>query len=131
MRTLLLGMGNPILTDDGVGIRLAKGISSRLRPGPHLVIREECCTGGLELLDVVTGFDRLIVLDSIKTARGRPGAWYRFDGTDLHETMHLNNVHDANFATAMELGRRMGAHIPDEEEIRYPRRGDPRQSHLL
>ena len=66
---------------------------------------------------MVAGFDRLIVLDSIKTDGGRPGDWYRFDGTALHETMHLNNVHDANFATAMELGRRMGVHVPDEEEI--------------
>lgn len=117
MRTLLLGMGNPILSDDAVGIRLAEGLGRRLRPRPGLEVREECCTGGLELLDVVAGFDRLIVLDSIKTTGGRPGDWYRFDGTSLRETMHLNNVHDANFATAMELGRRMGVHVPGDEDI--------------
>jgi hydrogenase maturation protease len=117
VRTLLLGMGNPILSDDAVGIRLAEGLGRRLRPRPDLVVREECCTGGLELLDVVAGFDRLIVLDAIKTTDGRPGDWYRFDGTALRETMHLNNVHDANFATAMELGRRIGVRLPDDEDI--------------
>jgi hydrogenase maturation protease len=116
-KTLLLGMGNPILTDDAVGIRAAQSLNRRLGPVPGLVVREECCTGGLELLDVVEGFDRLIVLDSIKTAGGRPGDWYRFDGTALRETMHLNNVHDANFATAMELGRCMGVHVPREEDV--------------
>jgi hydrogenase maturation protease len=117
VKTLLLGMGNPILSDDAVGIRLAEGLGRRLQPRPDLVVREECCTGGLELLDVVAGFDRLIVLDSIKTDGGRPGDWYRFDGTALRETMHLNNVHDANFATAMELGRHMGLHVPGDGDI--------------
>ena len=116
-RTLLLGMGNPILGDDAIGIRIAERLSRRLGPVSGLAVREECCTGGLELLEVVEGFDRLIVLDSIKTAGGRPGDWYRFDGTALRETMHLNNVHDANFATAMELGRQMGAHVPDDAHI--------------
>ena len=117
VKTLLLGMGNPILSDDAVGIRVAQRLSRRLGPVPGLAVREECCTGGLELLDVVEGFDRLIVLDSIKTEGGRPGDWYRFDGTALRETMHLNNVHDANFATAMELGRQMGVHVPDDADI--------------
>ena len=110
-------MGNPILSDDAVGIRLAEGLGRLLQPRFDLFIREECCTGGLELLDVVEGFDRLIVLDSIKTEGGRPGDWYRFDGTALRETMHLNNVHDANFATAMELGRHMGFHVPADGDI--------------
>lgn len=115
--TLLLGMGNPILTDDAVGIRLARRIGARLGPVPGLTVVEECCTGGLELLDVVEGFDRLIVVDSIKTEGGRPGDWYRFGGAALRETMHLDNVHDANFATAMELGRVMGVRVPDDGDI--------------
>jgi hydrogenase maturation protease len=110
-------MGNPILSDDAVGIRIAERLSRRLGPCEGLAVREECCTGGLELLEVVEGFDRLIVLDSIKTEGGRPGDWYRFDGTALRETMHLNNVHDANFATAMELGRQMGVRVPDDADI--------------
>jgi hydrogenase maturation protease len=115
--TLLLGMGNPILGDDAVGIRVAQQLSRRLGPVSGLSVREECCTGGLELLEVVEGFDSLIVLDSIKTEGGRPGDWYRFDGGALRETMHLDNVHDANFATAMELGRQMGAHVPLDADI--------------
>ena len=117
VKTLLLGMGNPILGDDAVGIRVAQLLSRRLGPVAGLVVQEECCTGGLELLEVVQGFDRLVVLDSIKTEGGRPGDWYRFDGEALRETMHLNNVHDANFATAMELGRQMGTHLPADADI--------------
>ena len=77
-RTLLLGMGNPVLRDDAVGVRLAAQIGARLGSRPELDVIEECSVGGLNLLDVVEGYDRLIVLDSIK-AGGPPGHWYPFD----------------------------------------------------
>jgi len=116
-RTLLLGMGNPILRDDAVGHELARRIAVRLGAVPGLAVEPECTVGGLNLLDSVTGFDQLIVLDSIQTQGGRPGDWYRFDGSALRETMNLSNVHDANFATAMELGRRLGLHLPKDRDI--------------
>ncbi len=116
-RTLLLGMGNPILCDDGVGHELARRLAARLGAFPGLVVEPECTVGGLNLLDLVAGFDQLIVVDSMMARGGRPGDWYRFDGDAVHDTMNLSNVHDANFATAMELGRRMGMHIPAEADI--------------
>jgi hydrogenase maturation protease len=116
-RTLLLGMGNPILGDDGVGHELARRLGARLSSTPGLAVEPECTVGGLNLLDLVAGFDRLVVIDSIKTEGGRPGDWYRFDGAALRETMNLSNVHDANFATAMELGRRLGMHVPRDDRI--------------
>ena len=109
-------MGNPILSDDAIGIVLATALKPRLESLPHVDVIEECCVGGLNLLDVISGYDRLIALDSIRTIGGVPGAWYGFDATALRETMHLRNVHDANFATALELGRHMGAHLPDDRD---------------
>ena len=117
MKTLLIGMGNPIVTDDAVGIMLAHDVGAALGPRPDVDVIEECCIGGLNLLDLVAGYDRLIALDSIKTRDGVPGTWYRFDATDLRETMNLRNVHDANFATAMELGRTVGMRLPDNGDI--------------
>jgi hydrogenase maturation protease len=115
MQTLLLGMGNPILSDDAVGVRLVTDLRARfeqagLPTGLH--IREECSVGGLNLVEVVEGFDRLIVVDSIRTDAGEPGDYYAFTAESLRETCNLNNVHDANFATALELGRRLGHRIP-------------------
>jgi len=117
MKTLLIGMGNPILSDDAVGVRLATDFKNRLDGTPGLDVMEECSVGGLNILEIVAGYDRLIVIDSIKTVDGIPGTWYRFDASSLRETMNLNNVHDANFATAMELGRNMGMKVPDDAEI--------------
>jgi hydrogenase maturation protease len=117
MRTLLLGMGNPVLCDDAVGVRLATDLASRLGRQPRLDVIEECSVGGLNLLEVVAGYEQLIVIDSVKTRDGIPGAWYRFSAASLRDTMNLSNVHDANFATALELGRRMGTLVPDNDDI--------------
>ena len=111
-RTLVLGMGNPILSDDAIGILLASTLKPQLEGIPGVDVVEECCVGGLNLLDVLEGYDRLIALDSIKTIGGVPGTWYAFDATALRETMNLRNVHDANFATTLALGRHMGMHLP-------------------
>jgi hydrogenase maturation protease len=117
VKTLLLGMGNPILSDDSVGVRLAGEIGRQLETAPGLTVVEECSTGGLNLLDAVAGYDRLIVVDAIRTVGGAPGEWYRFDARALRETLNLRNVHDVNFATALALGRRLGTHLPPDEEI--------------
>jgi len=116
MRTLVLGMGNPILSDDAIGVRLATDLASCLRGRPGLEFVTECSVGGLGLLDVVSGYDRVIVFDSIK-AGGRPGDWYAFTARRLRETMNLSCIHDTNFATAMELGRRLGHHIARDDGI--------------
>jgi len=117
MRTLLLGMGNPVLCDDAVGVRLATDLAARLGRRPDVDVVEECSVGGLNLLELVAGYERLIVIDSLKTRDGRPGVWYRFTAASLRETMNLRNVHDTNFATALELGRRIGAPVPDDGDI--------------
>lgn len=114
---LIVGMGNPILCDDGVGLRLARDAGARLAVRAGVADIVECETGGLNLLDVIAGRDRVVVLDSIRTHDGDPGAWYRFTAAALRETMNLNNVHDANFATSLELGRRIGMRLPRDEEI--------------
>lgn len=117
MKTLLLGLGNPILTDDSVGLRLATDIAARLGARPGVDVLPDCPVGGLGLLDVLSGYERAIVIDSIRTAGGVPGDWHRFTAESLRETIHLSNIHDTNFATALELGRRMRRPLPSDREI--------------
>lgn len=117
MRTLVIGMGNPILCDDAVGIRLACDLQPELAALPDVAVIPDCSVGGLNLLDLLAGYDRLIVFDSTKTHGARPGSWSYMTGETLNETMNLSNVHDANFATALELGRRVGMQIPAPDRI--------------
>jgi hydrogenase maturation protease len=117
MKTLLVGLGNPIVSDDGVGVRLARHLGSRLLEVPDLEVVEECSVGGLNLLHVLAGYERAILLDCIQTKGGAPGTWYRFDASALRETAHLSNAHDVNLATALEVGRRLGMALPEPREI--------------
>jgi hydrogenase maturation protease len=117
MRTLLVGMGNPILSDDAIGVRLARELKPHLAGCADLDIVDECSVGGLNLLDVISGYDRVVVIDSVRTVDGVPGTWHQFTAEALRDTLHLRNVHDVNFATAIEFGRRLGLPLPDWRRI--------------
>lgn len=116
-RTVVLGMGNPILTDDSVGVRLAQDVQTVLSDCPGLEVVPECSVGGLNLLDYLEGFDQAVVLDAIHTRGGKPGDCYYFTAVDLRDTANLSNVHDANFATALTLGRNLGMRLPRDQDI--------------
>ena len=115
--TLLMGMGNPILTDDAIGVRLARDLGFVLAGAWPIDVKEECSVGGLNLLDFLEGYDQVIVIDAIHTTDGQPGQVYHFTAEALEPTLNLSNVHDANFATALELGRRLGHPMPENRDI--------------
>ena len=114
-RTLILGLGNPILKDDSVGLRVARELGKKVS-GDNVHV-EEACFANIDLLEVIGPYDRLIIVDSIKTESGRPGELYQLGLDDLRSTLHLSCPHDINFATALELGKCLGIEIPREIRI--------------
>jgi hydrogenase maturation protease len=112
MKTLIMGMGNPILRDDGVGIRIAEELRGRLRD-PRICVKEADIYG-FGLLELMFGFDRVIVIDAIRTKGGKPGDFYRLTDEDLKFCAYLSSPHDINFATALEMGRRLDLRVPRE-----------------
>ncbi len=115
MKTLVLGMGNPILSDDGVGIRVAQEIDRTLAD-PEVTVAE-AALGGLALLDLIPGYDRVIIIDAIQTEGGEVGTLYRLGVDDFAFAKHLSSPHDMNFFTALELGARLGMAIPPKITI--------------
>ena len=108
MNTLILGVGNPILTDDGIGIKIAR----KIREGnPNLEVIETS-EAGIALLDLIAGYDRLIIIDSIKTERGKPGKLYKLGLKDLKPARDSPSSHGIDIATAFELGQRLGYRMP-------------------
>jgi len=70
-KTLVLGLGNSILTDDGVGCFVARELEGRLSyKGVEIM---ESSVGGLGLLDLLAGYDKAIIIDAIHTEEGKPG----------------------------------------------------------
>lgn len=113
MKTLILGMGNTILTDDGVGIKIAHQLKE-IRPELEVI---ETSEAGIALLDFIVGYDRLIIVDSIKTEEGEPGELYKLELGALKPTTHLTSLHGVDVATAFELGQRLGYKMPQRVSI--------------
>jgi hydrogenase maturation protease len=116
MKTLVLGLGNPILTDDGVGIHVVRA-AARRRPPKKNVTFAEASVGGLRLLDPLLGYSRLILVDAIQTRGGEPGAIYRLGPGDVQATFHSGSTHDLSLAAALDLGRRLGLHLPGDDAL--------------
>ena len=81
MRTLVLGLGNPILSDDSVGFRVAQLLRSRLDQREVTVL--ETGVAGLNLLDLLVGYDKAVIIDAIQTVEGKAGDVYHLDPRDF------------------------------------------------
>jgi len=112
MKTLVLGLGNPILSDDGVGIRVAHEVSNRLK-NPRVTV-SETSAAGLSLLDSIVGYDKVIIIDAIQTEKGQAGQIYRMKTEDFSLTKRLSSPHQVNLATALELGKMLGLAVPEK-----------------
>lgn len=108
MKMLILGLGNPILTDDGVGIEIAQKIGEE---NPDLEV-VETSEAGLALLDYIAGYDKLIIIDSIKTAKGIPGELYKLELGDFKAATDLSCSHGVDIASAFKVGEGLGYKMP-------------------
>jgi hydrogenase maturation protease len=118
---LVLGLGNPILSDDGVGIHVVQAVATRwtgvARSAGASVEFKEASAGGLRLLEVIAGYDRLILVDAILTPNGAPGQIHRLTPDDLRTSLHAGSTHDLSFQGALAWGRRMGMALPPDDAI--------------
>jgi hydrogenase maturation protease len=125
--TLVVGLGNTVLGDDAVGWRVVEEVRERLAGGKQLgsvdsgvgrrpPIRFELLSvGGIALMETLSGCRRAILVDAAEFP-GRPVGEIRvcaFEELPAHPGGHLDSIHDASLATALDFGRRLGAPLPD------------------
>jgi hydrogenase maturation protease len=112
MKTIVIGIGNPILGDDGVGVHVANELKKQLQD-PTITI-DEAITGGMNLLDLILGYDKAIIIDAVKTENGKKGEVKRIPLGNF-STMHSCNPHDVSLSEAIEMAKKMGENrIPKE-----------------
>lgn len=119
MKTLVLGLGNPILTDDGVGVRVAEAVRAAL-PADSPIEVSEVSVGGLSLMERMMGYERVILIDAFQHGDLKPGRFQRLTLADLRAispTQHSASAHDTSLVTAWETGKRMGFPLPEEITI--------------
>jgi len=112
MKTLVLGLGNPILKDDGVGLQVAASLKKRFNHPDVTIVESEL--GGLNLLELLSGYDKALIVDAIQTREGIPGSIYEFGPQSLLGGRHTNSTHGINFGSTIELGKRLSLDLPDE-----------------
>lgn len=120
---LIIGLGNPILGDDGVGWKIAVEVERQLHfnengavqeINPATVQVEYLSLGGLSLMENMIGFENVILVDAIVTHKQPVGSIIRLRLEDLpHQTAnHLASAHDVSLQNAVEMGRKLGASLP-------------------
>jgi len=115
VKTLILGMGNPILGDDGVGWKIATELQQKEKIPSDVTI--ECMSiGGISLMEALIGYDQAIIIDSIVTHQVPVGTVNKSKLQDLpnHTSGHMSSAHDTSLQDALFMGRSLGAHLPDE-----------------
>jgi len=121
MKTLILALGNPILSDDGVAHEVADRLAKRLHSFcektslQYDIIKSSAAT--MDIIPMLTGYDRLVVMDAVQLGDAPFGTVHRFSLTDLASTIRPSSPHDINFATALQLGKEWGYHIPADVRI--------------
>jgi hydrogenase maturation protease len=112
MKTIVLGVGNPILQDDGVGLHVIDALRQQLT-NPMVTI-DTASTGGLNLLDMIRGYEKVILIDAVKQKDTVPGEVKRFILSDFHSA-HSCNPHDVSLTEALHLAKQLGEkHLPSK-----------------
>lgn len=113
---MIVGLGNEIAGDDGVGIYVTRVLRRRLRNAPDVDV-VALPWAGLALLDTLRGRSRAAIVDCLTGGCHPPGTIVRLDEQSLAGSVRLNSFHDIGFPTAMALGRQMGWDMPDDVAI--------------
>jgi hydrogenase maturation protease len=115
VNTILIGLGNPILSDDGVGWKITQQIQQR-SDFPSDVKVEYLSLGGISLMESLVGYERAILVDSLVTKIHPTGTILRFPIEELPDRSinHTFSAHDTSLQNALKIGRSLGAQLPDE-----------------
>lgn len=113
-RIIVLGVGNILLRDEGVGVRVIERLQESYS-FPDNVELMDGATAGLDLLPFMEGASRVIIVDTVKTSEP-PGSIFRFTPDDIDRKVpYKTSLHQIGmvevFAIAEALGKKMEAVI--------------------
>jgi hydrogenase maturation protease len=109
-RLTIIGLGNEMLSDDGLGIRVVRDLKNRLND--RSVAFEELSVGGLQLFDYLIGTEECIIVDAVMTGSQPAGTLLRFIQTADNEPVALTSSHQIDLGQILGLARFMGASLP-------------------
>lgn len=109
--TLILGLGNILLGDEGVGVRVVEELGRRISFPPHIKLVDGG-TGGYRLLPVISKARHLLIVDAVITGK-EPGTIYRFKYGEIPENIvHKMFPHEVNILEVLRTAEIQGS-LPD------------------
>jgi hydrogenase maturation protease len=117
MKTIVIGLGNPILGDDGVGWCVAEELKHRIQP--EMKVDVDCLSlGGISLMEHLIGYERAILIDAL-ISENEPGSIIVSKLNDLpnYSAFHVTSAHDTSLQNAIKLGKSLGAKLPDDVTV--------------
>jgi len=126
-RTVVLGLGNPVLADDAAGLHVAVQLQRRLRAQPVPGIDVLASTrAGFELIDLLRGYSRAVIVDSLDVPDPQAGRVRQLSVDDVSGSARLTNQHELGLAAALDLAQQLGAAMPADMTIFAIEAGDVR-----
>ena len=104
MRSLVVGVGNLLCTDDGVGIHVIERLDA-LHRGVETI---DAAMGSIEIIEAMRGYDRAIIVDAIQTGAD-PGDIHRVNLAAGEKPPRLTHSHGTDILTTIQLGYRLYA----------------------
>jgi hydrogenase maturation protease len=122
-RTLVLGLGNDILSDDAVGLHIAQQLRARLADRPNVDVIETC-EMGLSLLDFMDGYRQVLIVDSVQTGKVPAGQMHEIEASEL-KTLPEMSPHFLGIGEVLSLGTALGLNVPQRVKILAIEVADP------
>jgi hydrogenase maturation protease len=117
MKTLIIGLGNPIMGDDAIGCICARELERALKNHKTADIEvDQFYRGGISLMERLIGYDRVLIIDSIAGYGKEPGTIVRLTINDL-PSLTTGSPHDSSLKNALEFGSQLGAQLPTKIDI--------------
>jgi hydrogenase maturation protease len=110
LRTLILGLGNPILSDDAAGLQAARQLYELV--GGEDIDLVEAAVAGMQTVQLLSGYDRAVIIDVMQD-EARVGEVWRLDSDEL-ENVSSTSSHGIGVGQALRLARLMGLPVPEQ-----------------
>lgn len=104
-KALILGIGNLLLSDEGIGVHAVRELAERGLPAGVEVL--DGGTSGADLIDALADRPKIVVIDAA-SGDGHPGTIYRCEARDLMEQEHALSLHEFGLIDSLRMAEQLG-----------------------
>lgn len=112
-KTLIVGLGNELMGDDGVGIVAARRLRADSTVCADII---DCNLSGVSLIDVLSGYNKVVFIDALRTKEHSIGDLVELDLADFRSIPSVS-PHHTGLPELVDISRKLGIDFPDEIRI--------------